>query len=50
MEELKNKLKKVNKFKYLLKKEGKMITSSLKGIFLEKTRVKQEFLSLIKGV
>ena len=33
-----------------IKKEGNMITSSLKGIFLEKTRVKQEFLSLIKGV
>lgn len=33
-----------------IKKEGNMITSSLKGIFLEKKRVKQEFLSLIKGV
>ena len=32
-----------------IKKQGKMITSSLKGIFMEKPKVKQEFFNLISG-
>lgn len=31
-----------------IKKRGKMLTSSLKGLFLKKPKVKQEFLNLIK--
>lgn len=33
-----------------IKKEGDMTTSSLKGLFLDKKRVKQEFLTLIKEI
>ena len=32
-----------------VKKRGNMTTSSLKGLFLSKTKVKQEFFNLIKG-
>jgi GTP cyclohydrolase I len=33
-----------------IKKRGEMITSTLKGIFMEKPKVKQEFFNLTKGV
>jgi GTP cyclohydrolase I len=32
-----------------IKKRGEMITSALKGIFLEEPKVKQEFFNLTKG-